>query len=257
VLPICIGDATRLIEYFPSDKQYRAWITFGKATSTWDAEGDVVQQTSASGLIRQAVENALTDFQGKIQQQVPPHSAVHVNGKKLYQYARKGIAVELPIREAEIFSIQLIEFQQDEPDHPVAVINIHCASGTYVRSIAQALGEALECGAFLSSLTRTAHGKFLLDDSIDLNDFMETAHPELYIQNPAFYLPLPQFALTDENMAKISHGMKLQPDDLDLKIKTNQLYLLLHQNVPVAVAEGENKGRLRPLKVFLHPDHEN
>jgi len=242
VLPVCVGDATRLIEYFPGDKRYQAWITFGTATTTWDAEGEVVASVPAEGLARENIEVLLQAFQGKIQQQVPPHSAVHVNGKKLYEYARKGIAVKLPVREAEIFEITLLKF-----DNLTAMVDIHCASGTYVRSIAQELGQLTGYGAYLSKLVRTSHGKFSLESSVSLEEVTEND-----LLNPAEFIPFPQVNLSREALEKIQHGMKLQPEDMELssEVRNNRHYLLCYDHLPVGVAVGEFTRRLKPVKVF-------
>ncbi len=252
VLPVCIGAATRLIEYLPSDKRYRAQVTFGANTLTWDAEGERIPLKVASAFTRDALEALLPQFHGKIQQQVPPHAAVHVNGKKLYEYARKGIAVDLPVRETEIFAVELVDFLHAGTEYPVAVLEVHCASGTYIRSVAQALGSVSGYGAYLSGLVRTAHGQFSLEESVTLETFLNSANPVQYLQNPAQYIAFPQISLSPENLAKIRHGMKLLPDDLHESVRNNRLYLLTHHNQPVAIATGEETGRLKPLKVLQH-----
>lgn len=251
ILPVCIGDATRLIEYFPGDKKYRAEVTFGKQTLSWDAEGESLQTTSAQTLTREHVEGFLAAFKGIIQQQVPPHAAVHVKGKKLYEYARKGIAVELPIRPTEIYDITLVDFQADaDPDHPVAVLEIHCAGGTYIRSIAKALGDATGYGAYLSNLARTAHGQFTLEDSVLLQTFLDSPDPEAYLQNPSRFIALPHLSLNEADLRKIQHGMKLTGYEEFAPIRHNKRFLLLHQDIPVAIAIGEEQARLKPIKVF-------
>lgn len=248
ILPVCIGDATRLIEYFPSDKSYRAHITFGKTTLTWDGEGEPVSSGPVSHLTRETIEAVLPRFKGTIQQQVPPHAAVHVNGKKLYEYARKGIAVELPVRDATLHGIRLTDF--DASESPVGTFDIHCASGTYIRSIAHAMGKELGCGAYLSKLIRTMHGQFTLDTSVSLADFLESTQPASFLRNPAHYLTLNTLTLNDAQLALIQHGMKLPVDSFDVPIENNRVYLLLYGDLPAAVARGESSGRLKPLKVL-------
>ena len=115
VLPTFIGHATRLIEYMPDDKHYEATITFGRATNTWDADGETTSETSAAAISEQQVTDLLPQFKGVIQQTVPPFSAVHVNGKKLYHYARAGVEVELPVREATIHEISLKSWDNTNP----------------------------------------------------------------------------------------------------------------------------------------------
>jgi tRNA pseudouridine55 synthase len=253
VLPVCVGHATRLIEYFPSDKCYRAWVTFGQTTMSWDAEGEPLQGRDASHLTATEIEAVMPQFQGKIRQQVPPHAAVHVQGKKLYEYARKGIVVELPVRDAEIHTITLSEVQQAGSAHPVAVLDIHCASGTYIRSIAQAMGEALGTGAFLSGLIRTRHGRFDIRDSVSLEAFMDADEPRIYLINPVDYLDFPKREISEAQAVQVRHGMKLQPEDFTEAILNNRYYILTHQESPVAVAIGEQSGRIKPVKVFMEP----
>ncbi len=250
VLPVCVGQATRLIEYFPSDKQYRAVITFGRTTLSWDAEGDWISDVSAAALTQQQVTAELSKLEGPIQQQVPPHAAVHVNGKKLYEYARKGITVELPIRPAIIYRMALVSFLGEGTDHPELTVDIHCASGTYVRSIAQALGQATGYGAYLSGLVRTHHGQFTLEQSISLDDFLDSPHPETYVMNPTPYLAIPSIVVTPQALGKLSNGMKLLQEEVVGTVQQNRTYVLISGDYPVGVASGEPSGRLKPLKVF-------
>lgn len=250
VLPVCIGQATRLIEYFPSDKRYLAHVTLGKFTTSWDVEGEDIAGGDASQLTKVDIEPLMQAFMGTVMQQVPPHAAVHVNGKKLYEYARKGIAVELPIRPVEIYDCKLERLENAGCSAPIAVISIHCASGTYVRSIAQKLGELTGVGAYLSDLVRTAHGQFTLDTSVGLEAFMDDPLPQRFFQNPASFLDFPQYALNNVAMERIKNGMKLQPLDTAKTIRNNQMYLLTHDNKPVAIAKGEAGGQLKPIKVL-------
>lgn len=251
VLPVCAGDATRLIEYFPTDKEYIANVTFGRTTLSWDAEGDMLEEKSASDLTSEVLQAVLPRFQGKILQQIPPHAAVHVKGKKLYEYARRGIAVELPYRETEIYSIELIDLRHSEPGYPIAVLKIHCASGTYIRSIARALGNDTGYGAFLSDLSRTRHGKFCLEQSVDLSDFMEACDPGQYRLDPADFVSFPRLMIPEPSAVKISHGMKLHEGEYQGRVSNHSFYLLEDQNRHVvAVVEREEKGRLKPVKVF-------
>lgn len=252
VLPVCVGQATRLIEYFPSDKRYEARVTFGHFTTSWDVEGETLDGQDAGDLTEASLTALMAQFVGVIQQQVPPHAAVHVNGKKLYEYARKGIVVELPVRPIEIYSCTLERLEDAGTPTPTAVISIHCASGTYVRSIAQKLGELTGKGAYLSDLVRTAHGQFTLDTSVPLDEFMEDPLPQRFFQSPADFLAFPQYALNNVAWERIQNGMKLQPPDMAKTIRNDQLYILTHDHKPVAIAKGEAGGRLKPIKVLGH-----
>ena len=164
VLVICLGAATRLSEYvMRGRKVYRARISFGTTTSTYDAAGDVVAERDASRLTLAEVKAALPQFLGEIRQLPPMFSAVKVKGKKLYELARAGQTIARPERRVVIHAIEILAW-----DAPVLELEIECAAGTYIRSLAHDLGAALEVGAHLSGLTRLASGSFRLNDSIQL-----------------------------------------------------------------------------------------
>jgi len=169
VLIICLGAATRLSEYMMrSRKVYRARITFGATTTTYDAAGDVLTRRDASRLTLADITDALPPFIGEILQIPPMYSAVKVKGKKLYELARAGQTVARPERKVTIYSIDIISW-----DAPVLELEIHCGAGTYIRSLAKDLGESLGVGAYLSGLTRVASGAFRLDQSIALEAVMQ------------------------------------------------------------------------------------
>jgi len=184
-------EPTRMIEYLPGDKWYQAEITFGNTTLTWDGEGEPIHKKPAIKLKKSQLLEMLAHFTGTISQTVPPHAAVHVKGKKLYEYARQGIEVELPVRNAEIYQITLDDFQKEGSDSPVAIFSIHCGSGTYIRSIAKEMGDKTGYGAYLSGLVRTHHGRFDLDSSVELETFKASKIPWDYLVNPAEYIDLP------------------------------------------------------------------
>ena len=148
VLPVCIGKATRLIEYLEDDKEYLATVQFGKNTDTYDLDGEVVtifdKRVSAN-----EIQEALKLFEGEISQMPPIYSAIKVNGKKLYDYARAGEIVEIKPRTVFISKIELKEFDKV---NQVAKVLVACSKGTYIRSIAYDLGKNLGCGAYLSAL---------------------------------------------------------------------------------------------------------
>ena len=142
VLVILIGPAVRLSEYVSaSDKRYQAVVRLGQSTDTYDADGRVVS-TSPVNITEEEFEKALKQFIGEIEQVPPPYSAVKVKGKKAYEMAREGEEVELLPRKIQVYNLDLLEWAP-----PDAVIDVYCSSGTYVRSLAHDLGEALGCGA--------------------------------------------------------------------------------------------------------------
>ena len=180
VLIICLGAATRLSEYMMrSRKVYRARITFGATTATYDAASEPVPAGDASRLKLADIREALPQFIGEIRQLPPMYSAVKVKGKKLYELARAGQTVERPERRVTIDAIDIMTW-----DSPVLELEIQCGAGTYIRSLADDLGEALEVGAYLSGLTRVASGAFHLDRSIALDAVMDDEAWARHIVSP-------------------------------------------------------------------------
>lgn len=166
----------QLGSFLKLDKKYRATLHLGKTTDTFDRTGvftslretseasDVaISQTQKPSL--SAIQSILPHFTGHILQTPPMYSAKKINGKKLYELARKGIEVERQPVPIEIFSITIISYQ-----YPLLVLDIHCSSGTYIRSLGNDIGATLGCGVYLESLTRTAIGTYSLDDAITLGE---------------------------------------------------------------------------------------
>lgn len=171
VLPIFLGRATRVVEYHLGDrKQYRATVCFGASSTTDDLEGELspVPRASATSLERAVVEAALAAFRGAIVQVPPAYSAIKVAGRRAYALARAGQHLELSPRSVEIERIELLDWDASDADRTIAVLEVDCSAGTYVRAIARDLGLALGTGAYLGALTRTASGPFRLADAIPL-----------------------------------------------------------------------------------------
>lgn len=164
VLPIALGKATRLLQYLRQDKTYRATIRLGVTTATDDTEGEVLVSQPASWLARETAQEALNSFLGKIQQVPPAYSAIQVQGKRLYQLARKGETVEVPAREVEVRNIEVLDWRPGE--FPEIDATIECGPGTYIRAIARDLGAVLNTGGTLAGLIRTASLGFVLADSL-------------------------------------------------------------------------------------------
>jgi tRNA pseudouridine55 synthase len=167
VLPICLGQATRLVEYLmDTTKTYYAEIELGITTDTYDNEGKITQRGNASGITLEQIELTLNSFRGVITQIPPMYSAIKHQGKPLYQLARAGINVEREKRTAKIYSLEIKYWQ-----YPILTIEVTCGKGTYIRSLANDLGQALGCGASLKSLERSRCGIF---------DIREAITPELF-----------------------------------------------------------------------------
>ncbi len=165
VLPVCLGRATRVAEYLlAAKKTYRATVEFGKETDTGDAEGRVVRQGDLTAVTRERILSALAGFRGLIEQTPPMYSALKYQGRPLYKYAREGVVLTRKSRTVEIFNLELLSCEA-----PVAVIEITCSHGTYIRTLAADLGQTLGCGAHLKSLVRRRCGPFDISASLTLS----------------------------------------------------------------------------------------
>ena len=206
VLPICLGQATRLASLVSGQtKSYRAEVTFGIETDTLDAEGKVVGRRDASQLTEHDLRQVLPKFLGEIEQKPPMFSAVRHEGKHLYELARKGDRVERKPRRVTIEQLELLRFQPGE--HPRALIDVTCSSGTYVRSLAADLGSATGWGAYLSFLIRTRAGGFHLQDSIALEELGKERRMERVVLPLDFPLSnLPEMTADSEQAKRIAHG---------------------------------------------------
>jgi tRNA pseudouridine55 synthase len=218
VLPICLGQATRITEYLHDcTKEYIALIEFGTTTDTFDREGKVTCRKDTAPVTFQLIEKSLISFQGTIEQVPPAYSAIKVKGRQSYELAREGIPVSHQPRKVKIDLIEILGFE-----NPCLKIKIRCSKGTYIRSLANDLGEMLGCGAYLKDLVRTAYGPFTLDSSISVDD-IRTALAEgnfdrlLY---PVDY-PLQQWnsqVATDEASREIVQGHDMRFDNVDATI---------------------------------------
>lgn len=248
VLPVSIGKATRLIEYLNDDKEYLAQITFGKSTDTYDIEGKTTFECNTKVTI-QDVALDLKSFEGEILQMPPIYSAIKVDGKKLYEYARKGQEVKIEPRKVFIEKIQLQDFDEK---NQIAQVLIKCSKGTYIRSIAHDLGQNLKVGAYLSQLTRTKAGNFLLKDSVVLDDLKTIQDVEKNLLEPLRVLSLPKLEINDEEHKKIMMGQSIKAPDNILLSSSHlppNLFILVYNNGidAVALLEGD---MIKVKKVF-------
>lgn len=240
VLPICIGRATRLIEYLDDDKAYIGTVQFGKSTTTYDTEGDGVN-VSDKKVTLQEIQEVLPKFQGEIQQLPPIYSAIKVNGKKLYEYARKGEEVKIEPRGVNIYKLEIVNF--DEENQKVD-LHIECSKGTYIRSIANDLGEALGCYGHLIKLVRIRAGKFLVEEAIKLDTLETREQVKEKLIYPLEYLDYPNYELNEKEKEKVLHGMSININAPD------GLTILTQDNVIFAISQVVN-AKAKVLKVFI------
>jgi tRNA pseudouridine55 synthase len=202
VLVICVGQATRLIQYVQRmPKSYRATFLLGHSSETDDVEGEVVPVADAPEPSRESLNNVLKQFIGNIQQRPPAHSAIKLAGRRAYKLARRGVAVEIPARTITIHSINVTRYE-----YPALELDVVCGSGTYVRSLGRDIGAALGTAAVMSALERTAIGRFRIQDAVSFEDL--TAETLSQHVQPALTIVdnLPRVALSEAQVLEIRHG---------------------------------------------------
>lgn len=225
VLPVCIGKSTRLIEYLQDDKEYLAIVQFGVETDTYDSEGQIIT-SGGKKVTEKDVKTALAAFEGEIEQIPPIYSAIKVKGKKLYEYARQGLDVEIKPRKVFISKIELEEFNFEKQQ---AKITVACSKGTYIRSIAYDLGKKLECGAYLAELERTKAGNFLVADSVKLEEIQNISDVIYNLIPPLNVVPLPVYYLSENEKEDVIHGRPLrntefQNSDIVILVYSGKIY---------------------------------
>lgn len=180
LLIVCTGKFTKRInEYMAQEKEYTGSITLGARTPTYDLESEPIDFKPIDGITKEQVLHTLQQFTGTIQQVPPAHSAIKVDGKRVYELARKGHDVKLEPRTVTIHVFEITAWEW-----PVLHFRVVCSTGTYIRSLANDLGEALGCNGYLSSLCRTRIGEFLLDDAYSMDAFYDNVaqHPEWLVK---------------------------------------------------------------------------
>ncbi len=180
VLPVAINEGVKLIPFLENGmKMYRARFLLGVTTNTLDIEGEILTQKEVEPLERGLLEGVFHKFVGKISQTVPMYSSKKVNRKPLYKLARKGIAVEPIVKEVEIYAIEILDYS-----HPHVDVSVACSKGTYIRALANDVGNELGCGATLFTLKRTRHGDFGEDMAVDIESFKSKEDVLTYLIAP-------------------------------------------------------------------------
>ncbi|AIE59696.1 tRNA pseudouridine(55) synthase TruB [Bacillus methanolicus] len=258
VLPICIGKATKVAEYITeAGKTYEGEVTIGYSTTTEDASGDIVEQMPGiKTFTREEILQVLHSFRGEIVQTPPMYSAVKVNGKRLYEYARLGIEVERPSRKVTIYSIELLDERNIFEGETVTFrFRVSCSKGTYIRTLAVMIGEKLGFPAHMSDLIRIQSAGFTLADSLTFEQIQtmidnETISEALFPVEAALS-HLPKYQLDDKVAEKVKNGAVLstpkQLEKLDgpvvFETKTG-IALAIYKLHPL------KKGFMKPEKVL-------
>jgi len=244
VLVLCLGGATRLSDYvMHTTKQYRAHVTLGKTTTTYDAEGDIIEETDASRITQADVEAILPQFRGDIQQVPPMYSAIKVDGKKLYDLAREGKFVKRDPRDVTINDLNILSWES-----PTFTLDVTCSSGTYIRSLAYDIGQTLKVGAYLSGLERIASGNFHIDNAIKLETVMSDDTWQQHIIAPYTALhDRPSVTLDTEQVEDVQNGKFIpRPGNMTDEF----VFAFTDDNDFVAILTPRDK-MWKPHKVFL------
>lgn len=215
VLPVCVGNATRAIEFLmDKDKLYRAELTLGIATGTQDSAGEILY-TAVPGCGDEEIRAAVSSFEGKYRQTPPMYSALRVGGKRLYELARDGIEVERRSREVEIYSTRVLDI--DRTEGVKVLFDVHCSKGTYIRTLCADIGQRLGCGGHMSFLLRKRAGSFDLSAAYTLEELAQMRE-EKRIRNALINVEsafdgLPGYVLDEGSERKFRNGMQVAASD--------------------------------------------
>ncbi|GEN81982.1 tRNA pseudouridine synthase B [Sporosarcina luteola] len=256
VLPICLGQATKVAEYVTdSGKEYIAAVSIGTATETEDGDGEAVAvDESFKRITRDEILRALSTLTGEITQIPPMYSAVKVNGRRLYEYARKGIEVERPERKVQIHEIELLDDSElFEGEEVQFTIRIACGKGTYIRTLSVQIGEMLGYPAHMAALVRTSSGKFRKEDCLtiqEVSDVKNQGNLDLHIR--PLEDALSEFAfeeLNDDIYDKIVNGQVL-PQHPSLIRQERIVFTKANKAIAVYRNHPDKEGLMKPEKMF-------
>lgn len=244
VLIVCMNKALKVVDLITaSDKEYIAKVVLGIDTDTLDITGNIINERKTNVNV-DMVKSVLNSFIGKSIQEVPKYSAVKVNGKKLYEYARNGIDVELPKREIQIFDIELISDIDIVDGHQEFSFKVKVSKGTYIRSLIRDIGIKLGCFACMKELTRTKQGKFSIDKSYTLNDIKNGNYKLLNIKD---VIDIEKVVVSDDMLFKIKNGMILD------KFFISDKALILDNNgneIGIYKTYDKDSKKVKPDKIF-------
>ena len=232
VLPVCAGPAARVMEYLDLDfKTYECEMQLGLTSDTLDIWGEVEQAGDASAVTEEQIREAFVPFRGMISQIPPKYSAIKIDGRKLYQYARSGEEVEIPTREVYINDIEILSINMEEKK---ILWRVECSKGTYIRSICRDIGDILGCGAVMTGLTRTASGAFNIENAVDIRQLrdMDPEEVKKLILEPDFPLMYFGKVILDAKQSRDfcnGHHIRLQ----DVKVEKEPYYKEEEPHIPV------------------------
>lgn len=247
VLIIGLNNATKIFPYLSGlTKEYIFTAHLGITTDTYDQEGKIVEQRDAKHISEQMIRDILPSFLGEIRQRPPLFSAIKISGKPLYDYARKGIFVNINERTVKIHRIELLSFE-----YPFFTMIVECSTGTYIRSICHDIGQMLGVGAHITTLKRTRIGHFSINDSVSIEELLSSSKGIFTIEQSLSHIP--SLRLTGEFINKARHGNPIKLNKKDCHIESNIFfkntgYIRLLDERLKTFALGHIKGDLLRIK---------
>ncbi|MCN4143835.1 MAG: tRNA pseudouridine(55) synthase TruB [Thiohalomonas sp.] len=278
VLPICLGEATKVSHYLlDADKRYRAKCVLGSVTTTGDSDGEIIDTKPISELNKTQILDLLASFEGEQDQTPPMFSALKHNGRPLYEYARKGIEIERKSRRITLFEIKLLDFStvNKSADKPAFIeIEVHCSKGTYIRTLCEDIGQAIGCGAHISTLRRLTSGPFSLSQAITIKQLYEQFNPddeldevkqrqmdELLLSTETAIEQIPSVMLNEAQFKQIQHGMTIEfvPAAMAMAISNSSSgtmvksdnYRLYFNNILIALSILDDDMHLKPKRLLF------
>lgn len=250
VLVVCVGAATRLIEYVGRmPKRYLGTFLLGRSSPTEDVEGDVTELSDAPVPTHAQIAAAAECFVGRIAQRPPSFSAIKVKGRRAYKLARDGQLVQLPARPVNVYRIEVKAYK-----YPELVLDVECGGGTYIRSLGRDLAESLGTAAVMSALTRTAIGNFQIEQSVDPN-VLDCSNLTGWLQPPLAAVEcLPRIRLSAEEVTRVRNGQFIElpnkeASGIAASLKcVEEIAALDAAGRLVAILAGDGSGRLRPTR---------
>lgn len=260
VLPICLGRATKIVEYVTaSNKTYEGEVKIGFSTTTEDASGEMVEEKRVDrDITKDEVLNVLHSLTGEIIQTPPMYSAVKVNGKRLYEYARQGMVIERPSRKITIHKLELLSDIVQTNNTVSFRFRVTCSKGTYVRTLAVQIGEKLGYPSHMSDLIRTSSGEFKLQQCMTLEELEIMVKNEriqehlLSIEDALSHLP--KLIINDKVAEKVKNGSVLPvPQELN-QIQVGEPIATLHNGDILAIYQRhpEKPNLIKPIKVLVN-----
>ena len=253
VLPVFVGRATKACDILPDhDKIYRAGFKLGVTTDTQDSTGTTANQRDPSAVTKEKLLAELENFRGEIMQIPPMYSAVSVGGKRLYDLARQGIEVEREARPVTIYRLELAEFDEAEKS---GVLTVSCSKGTYIRTLINDIGEALNCGGIMTSLVRTAACGFSLDDCVTIEDLQREAENERNFEQylkpvEDVFAELPKLMLHGAQERMYRNGIKLDLTKIRTDITAERISVYGEKGFIGTAVPDRESGVLRIDKTF-------